>query len=84
MGINISELTNLEKIKSGERVWRYNENGRIVFPIPEKVKTPWFNGNEEIRKTIDYFPGTMYEMLEQTAKKYPLNIAVEFMGRKIP
>ena len=63
--------------------WTLNENGNIVFPIPEAVKTPWFRSTGEIPHTCEYFNGTMYEKIEETAKKHPLNIAMDFMGKHI-
>jgi hypothetical protein len=63
--------------------YNYNENGRIVFPIPETVKTPWFRSRGDLPVTLEYFSGTMYEMIEEVAKKHPLNIALDFMGKHI-
>ncbi len=63
--------------------WTLNENDKIVFPIPEGVKTPWFNSLGEQPKTLEYFNGTMYEKVEEIAKKQPLNIALDFMGKHI-
>ena len=63
--------------------WTLNENQKIVFPIPEGVKTPWFESLGEQPKTLEYFNGTMYEKVEEIAKKHPLNIALDFMGKHI-
>ena len=63
--------------------WTLNENDKIVFPIPEGVKTPWFDSRGEQPKTLEYFNGTMYEKVEEIAKKHPLNIALDFMGKHI-
>ena len=63
--------------------WTLNENEKIVFPIPEGVKTPWFDSLGEQPKTLEYFNGTMYEKVEEIAKKHPLNIALDFMGKHI-
>ena len=63
--------------------WTVNENEKIVFPIPEGVKTPWFASLGEQPKTLEYFNGTMYEKVEEIAKKHPLNIALDFMGKHI-
>ena len=63
--------------------WTLNENEKIVFPIPEGVKTPWFDSLGEQPKTLEYFNGTMYEKVEEIAKKHLLNIALDFMGKHI-
>lgn len=63
--------------------WTLNENEKIVFPIPEGVKTPWFDSLGEQPKTLEYFNGTMYEKVEEIAKKHPLNIALDFMDKHI-
>ena len=63
--------------------WTLNENQKIVFPIPKGVKTPWFESLGEQPKTLEYFNGTMYEKVEEIAKKHPLNIALDFMGKHI-
>ena len=63
--------------------WTINENGKIVFPIPEKVKTPWFASKGDLPATLEYTNGTMYEKVEAVAKKYPNNIALDFMGKHI-
>ena len=63
--------------------YQLNDNGKIVFPIPEGVKTPWFGSRGDLPVTLEYFDGTMYEKVEEIAKKQPLNIALDFMGRHI-
>ena len=52
-----------------------------TFDIPEGVKTPWFEHTGDIPHTLTYSNGTMYEKLEAVAKKYPGNIAFDFMGK---
>ncbi len=66
-----------------ENNWKVNENGNIVFPTPEGVKTPWFKSTGELPQTLEYFNGTMYEKVEEIAKKYPMHIALDFMGKHI-
>lgn len=63
---------------------RYNEAGnRITFDIPEGVRTPWFENLGEIPRTLEYFGGTIYEKISETAAKYPNYIAFDFMGKKV-
>ena len=49
----------------------------------EKItaKTPWKNYLGDVPMHLEYFEGSMFESLEETAKKYPNNIAFDFMGR---
>ena len=63
--------------------WKINENGNIVFPVPDKVKIPWDRSRGDLPLTVEYFNGTMYEKVEETAKKHPLMIALDFMGKHI-
>ncbi len=66
-----------------EYKWSLNDNGNIVFPVPEKVKIPWNKSRGDLPLTLEYFNGTMYEKVEATAKKQPMNIALDFMGKHI-
>ena len=63
--------------------YEINDNGKIVFPIPKTVKTPWFKSRGDLPMTLEYFDGTMYEKVAEIAKKHPLNIALDFMGKHI-
>ena len=45
------------------------------------VKTPWESAMGDVPMHLDYFAGTMFEMVEQVAKTYPRNIAFDFMGK---
>ncbi|MBR0307664.1 MAG: AMP-binding protein [Mogibacterium sp.] len=63
--------------------WKLNENGNIVFPIPEGVKTPWFKSKGDLPETLEYFNGTMYEKVAKSASEHPLAIALDFMGKHI-
>ncbi len=51
------------------------------FGIPEGVKTPWFEFMGDIPRTLTYSNGTMYEKMEEIAKRFPNNIAFDFMGK---
>ncbi|MBR1874012.1 MAG: AMP-binding protein [Eubacterium sp.] len=48
---------------------------------PITAKTPWIDHLGEVPASLNYFDGTMFEMVEQVAKKYPDNVAFDFMGR---
>lgn len=63
--------------------WTTDSDGNIVFPLPEGVKTPWFASCGDLPKTLTYFNGTMYEKVADTAKNYPNNTALTFMGKNI-
>lgn len=58
-----------------------NENGRIEFGIPEGVATPWKGALGDIPMRTEYFNGSICEMVEEAAKKYPNNVAFDFMGK---
>ena len=45
------------------------------------VKTPWLSSYGDLPQHLDYFDGSMFEMVEQMAEKYPNSIAFDFMGR---
>ncbi len=45
------------------------------------AKTPWMDCMGDVPMHLEYFTGTMYEMLEQVAQKYPDNTAFDFMGK---
>ena len=45
------------------------------------VKTPWESAMGDVPMHLEYFTGTMFEMVEQVAKTYPRNIAFDFMGK---
>ena len=52
----------------------------MIFPKPEKVKTPWMPFMNGIPAQLDYFEGSMCEAVERIAEKYPNVIAYDFMG----
>ena len=45
------------------------------------VKTPWKENLGDVPFTMEYFDGSMYEMVEEIGKKYPNYVAFDFMGR---
>ena len=47
------------------------------------VKTPWAPWMGEVPMHLDYFQGSMVEMVENVAARYPSVIACEFMGSRI-
>ena len=47
------------------------------------VKTPWAPWMGEVPMHLDYFQGSMVEMVENVAGRYPNVIACEFMGSRI-
>lgn len=46
-----------------------------------EVRTPWLANYGDIPAHLQYFDGTMFEMVEAVAEKYPKNIAFDFMGK---
>lgn len=47
-----------------------------------EIKKPWVKFFGDIPATLDYFDGTMWEMVEDKVNKYPDSIAYDFMGQK--
>ena len=45
------------------------------------AKAPWKEHMGDVPMHLDYFEGTMFEGVEQTARKYPDYIAFDFMGK---
>ena len=43
------------------------------------AKRPWLSSMGDVPANMDYFQGSMVEMLENNAKLYPTNIAFDFM-----
>ncbi len=48
----------------------------------KETRTPWLNNYGEVPPTLDYYDGTMYELVRSIAEKYPDYIAYDFMGKK--
>lgn len=45
------------------------------------AKTPWKDYLGDVPMTLNYFEGSMFEMVEQVAKAYPDYVAFDFMGK---
>ncbi len=45
------------------------------------AKTPWKDYLGDVPMHLDYFQGSMFEAVEAIAKKYPQNVAFDFMGK---
>ena len=45
------------------------------------AKTPWEKNLGDLPMHLDYFDGTMFEAVQETARMYPDSIAFDFMGR---
>ena len=45
------------------------------------AKRPWLSSMGDVPANMEYFQGSMVEMLENNAKLYPTNIAFDFMGK---
>ncbi len=45
------------------------------------AKTPWKNQMGDVPMHLNYFDGTMFEMVESVAAKYPNHVAFDFMGK---
>ena len=49
--------------------------------MPTETKAPWLNNYGDVPKTLEYYPGTMWEMVEDAANSRPDHIAYDFMGK---
>lgn len=47
-----------------------------------EVKAPWLDNYGDTPAHLDYFDGTMWELVSDIADKYPSYVAYEFMGAK--
>ena len=45
------------------------------------AKTPWKDYMGDVPMHLDYFQGSMFEAVQAIAKKYPKNVAFDFMGK---
>ncbi len=45
------------------------------------AKRPWLSSLGEVPASLEYFQGSMVEMLENNARLYPNNVAFDFMGK---
>ena len=45
------------------------------------AKTPWKDQMGDLPMHLDYFEGSMYEAVAEIARKYPRNVAFDFMGK---
>jgi long-chain acyl-CoA synthetase len=45
------------------------------------AKTPWLKNMGDVPATVEYHPGSIYDAVSDIAKKYPDNVAFDFMGR---
>ena len=62
------------------------EDGRLCsieeFAAAErKVRTPWYPHMEGVPQHLQYFDGSMFGKVEEIAKRFPNNVAFDFMGR---
>lgn len=55
----------------------------VSFPVPEKVKTPWFKISGDIPTTLNYYDGSIVDTIEATAKANPNIYAYNFYGNKV-
>ena len=49
--------------------------------MSNEVRAPWLNNYGDVPKTLEYFDGTMWEMVEKAAQTRPDHVAYDFMGR---
>lgn len=47
----------------------------------DRIKMPWVGHTEGIPTHAEYFRGSMFDAVNEIARKYPKNIAFDFMGK---
>ncbi|MBP0989839.1 MAG: AMP-binding protein, partial [Oscillospiraceae bacterium] len=52
-----------------------------MFETPANVKTPWLKSLGDVPLHLNYFEGSLFDAINNVAKKYPDNVAFDFMGR---
>ncbi len=52
--------------------------------MSNEVRAPWLSNYGDVPKTLEYFNGTMWEMVERAAQTRPEHIAYDFMGKSTP
>ncbi len=59
------------------------KNTKQAFDTPITERIPWAKASEnsDIPLTLEYFDGSMSDAIEEMAKKYPMSVAFDFMGR---
>ena len=55
----------------------------VQFPIPENVKTPWFQAAGEIPVNLSYYNGPVVDTIEATGNTCPQIDAYEFFGNRV-
>ena len=49
--------------------------------MADQVKAPWLNNYGSVPRTLEYYNGTMWELVEDAANSRPSHIAYDFMGK---
>ena len=55
----------------------------ITFPVPDKVRTPWFHTAGDVPVNLYYYEGPLVDTIEATAKACPDFYAYNFFGNKV-
>ena len=72
----------METPNAGEGPGLRLSTGKDDFNIALSASAPWVNFYGNTPKSIDYPRKTMYQLLSDTARRYPQNIAYVFMGKE--
>jgi len=49
-----------------------------------QTRTPWLDNYGKVPPHLDYHKGSMFDLVFETAKKYPTSVAYDFMGDATP
>ena len=72
----------METPNAGEGPGLRLSTGKDDFNMALSASAPWVNFYGNTPKSIDYPSKTMYQLLSDTARRYPQNIAYVFMGKE--
>ena len=72
----------METPNAGEGPGLRLSTGKDDFNMALSASAPWVNFYGNTPKSIDYPRKTMYQLLSDTARRYPQNIAYVFMGKE--
>ena len=61
----------------------YLSGSNILFLVMSEtiIKTPWYPYTEGVPVHLDYFKGSMFDMVASIASRYPKYVAFDFMGK---
>ena len=72
-----------KKIRKERRAEKKNNENIVYSKTAPKVKIPWAKSTEGVPLYLNYYEGTMYQKIAETAIEQKDSIALDFMGSHI-